>query len=86
MRHPCTNFAVATAWWLCHVAVALKIRHYVRSAQRDERQGFQFTAAVEWREAAELLSGNVTAADHAWLQWERIMRMPRRLASPLTTA
>ena len=57
---------------------------YCCAAQRDERDGYAITAALEWRRAAELLASIPTAADSCWLQWERIMHLPRRLAAPIS--
>jgi hypothetical protein len=56
---------------------------YCHAAQRDERDGYANTAALEWRRAAELMTPIPTAADRCWLQWERIMHLPRRLAGPI---
>jgi hypothetical protein len=56
---------------------------YSRAAQRDEDNGFTFTAAMEWRQAAELSSWITLLANHYWLEWERIMHLPRRLAEPI---
>lgn len=62
------------------MAVGLR---YCRLAQRDEQNGFPYTAAFEWRKAAELLRPFGGLASRCWLEWERIMEMPRRLAIPL---
>jgi hypothetical protein len=56
---------------------------YSRAAQRDEKSGYAFTAAMEWRKAAIVLASFPGAADHCWQQWERIMHLPRRLAGPI---
>jgi hypothetical protein len=56
---------------------------YCRAAQTEEKNGFAFTAAVEWQEAAQLLAPFPSLADHCWQQWERIMRLPRQLADPV---
>lgn len=56
---------------------------YCRAAQTEEKNGFAFTAAVEWQKAAELLAPFPSLADHSWRQWERIMRLPRQLADPI---
>jgi hypothetical protein len=56
---------------------------YCHAAQRDERNGYANTAALEWRRAAELMTLIPPAADRCWLQWERIMHLPRRLAGPI---
>jgi hypothetical protein len=61
---------------------ALAMR-YCLAAQRDEMGGFPFTAAVEWRKAAELLGPITTMSDRCWLEWERIMRLPRHLAGAI---
>lgn len=46
-------------------------------AARLEQNGFPFTAAIKWREAAELFSHDSRLADHCWSEWERIMGLPR---------
>jgi hypothetical protein len=56
---------------------------YSRAAQRDEKNGYAFTAALEWRKAAELMSPIPALADRCWTQWERVMHLPRRLAQPI---
>jgi hypothetical protein len=58
---------------------------YCHAAQHDERHGYAITAALEWRRAAELMAPIPTAADRCWLQWERIMHLPRRLAGPIAS-
>jgi hypothetical protein len=57
---------------------------YCCAAQRDERNGYAITAALEWRRAAELMTPIPAAADGCWLQWERIMHLPRVLATPIS--
>jgi hypothetical protein len=61
---------------------AIAVR-YCLAAERDEKNGFPLTAAMEWRKAAELLTLVPLAADRCWRKWERIMRLPRRLAGPI---
>jgi hypothetical protein len=61
-------------------AVAVR---YCLAAQRDEKNGFPLTAAMEWRKAAELLAPLTPMSDRCWREWERIMRLPRRLAGPI---
>ncbi len=56
---------------------------YCHSARRDEGNGYRFTAAMEWRKAAELLNFVPVAADRCWRHWERLMRIPRHLARPV---
>lgn len=53
------------------------------AAERDEENGFSLTAAMEWRKAAELFGSSSPIADRCWREWERIMRLPRRLAGPI---
>ena len=79
------NPVVATigAWWLSNIILHAKAFHYGCAAYRDEQTGFPYTAAMEWHKAAELLSPNTRAAEYSWRQWERIMRLPRRLARPV---
>jgi len=59
---------------------------YCRAAQKEEKNGFAYTAAVEWQKAAEFLSPFPSLADRCWQEWERIMRLPRRLAGPISDA
>jgi hypothetical protein len=59
---------------------------YRRAAQRDENNGLPFTAAMEWRRAAELSSWITLLANRYWREWERIMHLPRRLAGPIGLA
>lgn len=68
-------------WWLRNVLVPVKALHLRRAAQRDERTGFPYTAAMEWRHAAELFAPNTLTSEYCWAQWERIMRLPRRVAA-----
>lgn len=56
---------------------------YCHAAQRDENAGYELTAAMEWRKAAELLHAIPAAADRCWRHWEELMRLPRRLAGPI---
>ncbi len=81
-RHNRAIAAIGT-WWLSNVVVPSKALHYGRAAERDERNGFQYTAAMEWRKAAELFAPNTRPAQYFWCQWERIMHLPRRLAGPI---
>jgi hypothetical protein len=56
---------------------------YRRTAQRDENNGFPFTAAMEWRKAAELSSWITPLANRYWRECERIMQVSRRFAPPI---
>jgi hypothetical protein len=53
-----------------------------RAAQKEERNGFKYTAAMKWRNAAELFAPDTRAVEYCWHEWERIMQLPRRLAGP----
>ncbi len=75
--------AAVGAWYVSNIAVVTKAIHKARAAQRDERNHFPYTSAMEWRNAAELLPPNTFAAEYCWRQWERIMHLPRRLAGPI---
>jgi len=57
-----------------------------QEARRDERNGFPFSAAMEWREAAGLCASISLLADFCWREWERIMRLPRQMAIPIGVA
>ena len=75
--------AAAGAWLFSNVVVGSRALLYVCSAQQDERRGFPYTAATEWRSAAELFSSQ-KLTEYCWRHWERIMRLPRRLAGPIS--
>jgi hypothetical protein len=59
---------------------------YCCAARQDERDGYTITAALEWRWAAELMAPIPSAADRCWTQWERLMRLPRRMAGPIAAS
>jgi hypothetical protein len=63
---------------------SMKALHLRRAAQRDESHGFPYTAAIQWRRAAELFAPETLASEYCWRQWERIMLLPRQLAEPLS--
>jgi hypothetical protein len=63
-----------------------KAFHCSREAQREERNGFNYTAAMKWRSAAELFAPDTRAVEYCWCEWERIMQLPRRLAGPAFAA
>ena len=60
-----------------------KAFHCSGAAQREERNGFPYTAAMKWRKAAELFAPSTRAAEYCWREWERIMGLPRQLAVPI---
>ena len=60
--------------------------HCSRDAQREERNGFKYTAAMKWRSAVELFAPDTRAVEFCWCEWERIMQLPRRLAGPACAA
>jgi len=76
-----TSHDVETGARLFIVASAFR---YARAAQRDERNGFPYTAAMKWQYAGELSAPDTPAAEYCWEQWERIMHLPRRLAGPVS--
>jgi hypothetical protein len=51
----------------------------------EEQNGFPFTAAIKWREAAELLGRNTDGAERCWRERERIMGLSRTRAFPTET-
>jgi hypothetical protein len=65
--------------WTANLAKAFDCS---REAQREERDGLPYTAAMKWRNAAELFAPDMQAVEHCWREWERIMQIPRRLAGP----
>lgn len=75
--------SVVRAWYFWTLVFFGKGLHYVRVAQRDERDGYPYTAAMEWRKAAEAFVAYTSMAEYCWRRWERIMRLPRQLAGPL---
>ncbi len=83
----CRNQKIAIsavgALYASSIAVVAKAIHKAYAAHRDEQNHYPYTSAMEWREAAELLAPNTFAAEYCWRHWERIMRLPRRLAAPI---
>jgi len=69
---------LTVAAFTCAMAV-----RWCLAAERDEENGFPFTGAMEWRKAAECFGARTPIADLCWREWERIMRLPRRLAGPI---
>jgi len=59
------------------------VMRYCLAAQRHEKNGSPFAAALQWRRAAELVGPIGSIADRCWIEWERIMHLPRRLAGPI---
>jgi hypothetical protein len=76
--------AAVSAHCLAHIAALRKAVHYVCAAHRDEHNAFPYTAAVEWRKAAELFGSETPVAEYCWRQWERIVQLPRWLAGPIS--
>lgn len=72
--------------WRVLIASLFLALRYRRAAQRDEKNGLPFTAAMEWRKAAELSSWITLLSNYCWREWERIMHLPRRLAEPIGLA
>jgi len=56
---------------------------YWRAAEKDEKNGFPFTAALEWQEAAECFGWISLVSNRCWEEWERIMHLPRQLSTPI---
>jgi hypothetical protein len=54
-----------------------------RTARHTEAEGFEYAAAMQWRKAASLFESEEWLAELCWHQWERIMHLPRSLASTL---
>ena len=74
----------ASARCVAHIAALRKAVHYVCAAHRDEQNDCPYTAALEWRKAAELFGSDAPVAEYCWRQWERIVLLPRRLAGPIS--
>ena len=68
--------------WMLAAFTSMAVR-YCLAAERDEKNGFPLAAAMEWRKAAKLFGSGTPLADRCWREWERIMRLPRRLAEPI---
>jgi hypothetical protein len=79
-RHQKHATVIVGTWWLRNMLVLATAFHYGYAAHRDERNGFVYTAAMEWRHAAELFAPDTLVGQYCWTQWERIMSLPRRLA------
>lgn len=56
------------------------------AARWEEQNGFPFTAALKWREAAQLFGQDADRAERCWSEWERIMGLPRERAFPTLQA
>lgn len=82
-KHKRLSVAKIGGWWIRGMVMLAKALRYGRAAQRDEGNGFPFTAAMEWHHAAELFLSGSLAAEYCWRQWERIMHLPRQLAGPV---
>jgi hypothetical protein len=76
----------AIMWRVLKLGGPILALRYLRAAQRDESDGLTFTAAMEWRKAAELSSCITLLSNRYWREWERIMHLPRRLAEPIGLA
>jgi hypothetical protein len=70
-------------WSFVRVTGPLLAMRLRRRAQKDEMDGLLFTAAMEWRIAAELCAPNRILAGWCWREWERIMHLPREMAGPV---
>jgi hypothetical protein len=68
---------------LAAAGTATRALRYCVAAQRDEQNGFLFTAAMEWQKAAGLFVPIAPFVDLCWRQWERIVRLPRHMAEPI---
>ena len=71
------------AYCVVNVAVLAKALQYARAAQRDERNNFPYTAAMEWRLAAEFFGSNTFAAEYCWRHWEGLMHLPHGLSKAI---
>jgi hypothetical protein len=76
--------AAVAAQYITGVALTAEFLRYACAALRDERNGYQYTAAIQWRRAAELFVLNTAPEEYCWRQWERIMRVPRKFAVPIS--
>ncbi len=83
LQHRHLAIAAAEAWCVAIQTVLARALHYERAARRDESNSFEYTAALQWRNAAELFGPDALAGEYCWRQWERIMQLPRRLAGPI---
>lgn len=73
-------------WSLSRITGPLLALRLRRKARKDEKDGFLFTAAMEWRMAAELCAPNRILEGWCWREWERIMHLPRQMAVPARQA
>jgi len=69
-------------WSLSRITGPMLAMRLRRRARKDEKDGFLFTAAMEWRMAAELCAPKRILEDWCWREWERIMHLPRQMAAP----
>lgn len=85
-KHEKSVVAKIVGWWIRNMVARAKALNYGRAALCDERNGFPYTAAMEWRQAAELLGSGSVAAESCWWQWERIVHLPRQLAGSYSSS
>jgi len=83
-QHEMRVAVAIAAEYIAGVAAISQAIRYVYAAHRDERDGFLYTAASEWRHAADLFTLNNQGVEYCWRQWERIMRLPRSFAVPIS--
>jgi hypothetical protein len=77
------SLAGLSACCVANVAVIAKGLRYIRAAQKDEKNNFPYTAAMEWRLAAEFFGAHTLAAEYCWRHWESIMRLSHRFNDPI---
>jgi hypothetical protein len=82
-RHEIHVAAAVAAQYIAGAAATSQAIHCACAAHRDESKGFVYTAAIQWRRAADLFGLNTLAVEYCWRQWERIMRLPRKFAVPI---
>ena len=82
-QHQKQAVAAVAAEYITGIALTAEFVRYACSALQDEHRGFRYTAATQWRHAADLFGLNTLAAEYCWRQWERIMHLPRKFAVPI---
>jgi hypothetical protein len=55
-QHGRLVLAKIRGWWMRVAVVLANALYYGRAAQRDERSGFPYTSAMEWRQQLNSLN------------------------------
>ncbi len=75
--------ATIGAWWLSNIILHAKAFHYGCAAYREEQNGFPIHGGDGVAQGGRTVITEHASGRVLRRQWERIMRLPRRLARPV---